>query len=801
MTPQTYRIPLARIFALAALLTSLSRPIHASELSQAQILLPPSATAVERQAAAMITEEVERRTGLSWPISTTSSGGPASRIVLVDRSRAAEMLNALQIRDVSLPAALKAEGFAVRVLDHGRTVLVIGADDRGVLFGAGFLLRHLDMTAHAVATHELVDIESAPAYTVRGHQLGYRPKNNTFDAWTAAQFEQYIRDLAIFGTNTIEIIPPRSDDDAISPLYTLQPMPMMVELSKIINRYGLDCSIWYPALDKDYSNPATVDAAVAEWGAVFDQLERVDAVFVPGGDPGHTEPKYLLALLEKEAARLRQKHPHAQMWVSPQSFSKQWMDEFYALVDQKPKWLTGVVYGPEMRDSFEEFRRKIPAQIPIRFYPDITHVLSAQYPVPNFDPAFALTEGREPVNPRPQDQSILFHRYAPLSNGFVAYSEGSNDDVNKVLWSGWSWDPKQPASTILAEYARTFLSVTQSDSLAKSIEGLEANWRGPVQSNTSISAILSALQAVEQQQPALAKTNWRFEQLLYRGYYDAYVQKRARREHESEQTALSLLQSKPLTDAHLDSALEALSTPADCSKDILCQHLESLANDLFHNIGMQLSVPKYHALAVGRGANLDRVDAPLSDAPWLTAQISKARKEKDLSQRNEIIENSLKILGAAEAGSYDILGDTFRAPHLVRGKSFSEDPSSLEGTYLGAGEGRKGASVAPLVWHTFAGTLYDRPLELLYHDLAPHQPYVVQVRFISDARRFSLLLNGVELSPTCEDSDCLAASYHAGASLIPAKQDVRLSIRGPQGAGGNGRIVSISTVRITPAKE
>src|SRR6266851_4115232 len=68
------------------------------------------------------------------------------------------------------------------------------------------------------------------------------------------QFEQYIRDLAIFGTNTIEIIPPRSDDDAISPLYTLQPMPMMVKLSEIINRYGLDCSIWYPALDKDYSD-------------------------------------------------------------------------------------------------------------------------------------------------------------------------------------------------------------------------------------------------------------------------------------------------------------------------------------------------------------------------------------------------------------------------------------------------------------------------------------------------------------------------------------------------------------------
>ena len=75
--------------------------------------------------------------------------------------------------------------------------------------------------------------------------------------------------------------------------------------------------------------PKTVEFALKEWGEVFRKLPRIDAVFVPGGDPGHTQPKYLMALLEKQTANLHRYHPKAQMWVSPQSFTQQWMDEFF----------------------------------------------------------------------------------------------------------------------------------------------------------------------------------------------------------------------------------------------------------------------------------------------------------------------------------------------------------------------------------------------------------------------------------------------------------------------------------------
>src|SRR5258708_30068591 len=96
---------------------------------------------------------------------------------------------------------------------------------------------------------------------------------------------------------------------------------MMVGVSKICDNYGLNVWVWYPALDKDYSDPRTVEFALREWSEVFKQLPRLDAVFVPGGDPGHTRPKLLMALLEKQTQVLHRFHPAAQLWVSPQRFS------------------------------------------------------------------------------------------------------------------------------------------------------------------------------------------------------------------------------------------------------------------------------------------------------------------------------------------------------------------------------------------------------------------------------------------------------------------------------------------------
>ena len=88
-------------------------------------------------------------------------------------------------------------------------------------------------------------------------------------------------------------------------------MEMMVGMSRVANEYGLDVWIWYPAMDQDYSDLNTVERALREWGEVFAKMPRLDAVFVPGGDPGANPPELLLPFLKDIGERLMSQHPTA----------------------------------------------------------------------------------------------------------------------------------------------------------------------------------------------------------------------------------------------------------------------------------------------------------------------------------------------------------------------------------------------------------------------------------------------------------------------------------------------------------
>ena len=59
--------------------------------------------------------------------------------------------------------------------------------------------------------------------------------------------------------------------------------------------------------------------------------------------------------------------------------------------------------------GLSQLRAAVPAKYPIRRYPDITHSRHSQYPVPDWDLAYASTEGREVINPRPMQQAHVRH--------------------------------------------------------------------------------------------------------------------------------------------------------------------------------------------------------------------------------------------------------------------------------------------------------------------------------------------------------------------------------------------------------
>jgi len=734
----------------------------ALDLTGASVSAPADFTGPEKKAVAMLVDEVEKRSQVRWPL-------------------AAE--GAVRVRRGSGPA----EGY--RIQAGGGGVTVTGNDARGVLFGIGRLLRELHMSRGAVSLDERLSIASAPHYPVRGHQLGYRPKTNSYDGWTVALWEQYIRDLAVFGTNAIELIPPRSDDDPDSPHFPLPPMRMMTEMSRLCDEYGLDVWIWYPAMDRDYADPQTVQAALAAWGEVFKRLPRVDAVFVPGGDPGHTRPRVLMALLEKQAANLRRYHPKAQMWVSPQSFNREWTGEFLDIMKTEPAWLAGVVFGPQVRISLPELRAALPKRYPIRNYPDITHTRQCQYPVPDWDVAYAATEAREPVGPRPAGQARIFRLLQPLTIGFLTYSEGCNDDVNKIVWSALGWDPEADVTGVLREYARYFIGERYRDTFAQGLLALERNWQGKLSANGGVETTLAQFRQMERQAEPAVLLNWRFQQGLYRAYYDAYTRARLAAESAAEDRAMDRLREA--------GSLGALEAMAAAERELdgaapaapgLRSRIFELAEALFQSIRMQLSVARYKAISVGRGANLDTLDVPLNNRLWLKARFAAIRARTGEGERLQALHEIVDWTNPGPGGFYDDLGDVARQPHLLRGPGFHDDPPFLRSslvTFDYRPEYRTSW------WHA-AETLHETPLEMLYTGLDPTARYKVRVVYGTErAVKVRLAANGVEVHPWMEKP----APPRPLEFPIPVRgTELKLAWTSEPGRGGNGRGCQVAEV-------
>ncbi len=695
--------------------------------------------------ARVLAEEIELRAGRKVPVVRDWPGGPAIFVATGDMPQ--QVLKSLREKLGALPEPGR-EGFRL-VVRNGETPLaaVMGVDRRGTLFGVGRLLRNLEMRPRNVHAVKELAISTSPSHRIRGVQITYHPMTNTYDAWTPEQFERYVRDLIFFGANCVEILASGRDARFVGPLMKLPPERMMVEQARILQKYGLDVWLFYPNRRESYRDSSLARAELEARAEVFRSLPRLDHVFVPGGDPGDLPPEEFFPWLRRVASVLHEYHPEADVWVSPQNprADRKWLEAFVDSVNAKPEWLGGVVYGPWVAMSLPELREKIGSDIPIRRYPDITHTISCQYPVWRWDLAFALTLGREPINPRPVAEKHIENVFHELAVGTIAYSEGINDDVNKFVWLGQNWDPQTPVICTLRDYARLFIDPGWAESIAQGLLALERNWEGPLIANSSVEVTLAQWQDMEREAPPHVVSNYRFQMGLLRAYYDAYVRRRLLYETELEKEALEALAAARDVGAERAVAraekilLRARTQPVAQELKRRCWQL---ADSLFKSIGAQLSVERYGAISRSRGAFLDAVDEPLNDVRWLLAQFERVRRAGSERERLRNIHEVLNRTNPGPGGFYDNLGTWGSWQRVVPGVGWDEDPGTLFSPRVSFGAGLRGqewvhtiqakgfeGQAVPLAWLVQATGLYDTPLTVRYENLDPRSRYRLRVAY------------------------------------------------------------------------
>jgi len=228
--------------------------------------------------------------------------------------------------------------------------------------------------------------------------------------------------------------------------------------------------------------------------------------------------------------------------------------------------------------------------------------------------------------------------------------------------------------------------------------------------------------------------------------------------------------------------------------------IHELAAALFQSISMQLSVKKYKAIAVDRGACLDTLDFPLNNGPWLKHRFAAIRQLSSEAERLQAIEEILSWTDPGPGGFYDDVGNVARQPHLVQTPGFEEDPSRMRSVRVDFEEEPVwGALDVPrrVSWMDHAESLYDEPLRMQYTGLDPKARYTLRVVYAGDntRRKMRLVANETtEIHPYITRPVPFKPMEFDLPPATTASGELNLTWFGEIGLGGNGRNCQVSEV-------
>lgn len=680
------------------------------------------------KATKLLSDAVYERSGIRWYIRDHFPG--ATRVVVCTVDDKPE--------DVQLPEGLTvptdAEGFAIGV--SGDAVLLVGRDPRGALYAAGRLLRELTMRKGEVSLPRNTQVATSPAYHMRVHQLGYRNTATSYDLWTEETYEQYLRELSIFGCSGAELIQEQPPGEKDSVLMAEPQWDMNIRLARLLDDYDLDVFLWYPVpiLGNDREK---YDTELEYRRKFFRAMPRIDHLFVPGGDPGNNHPKILMPALAGMAEMLHERFPHAGVFVSNQKMIPEWTEWMFRYFrEQQPKWLGGYVYGPGTKHSIMDAREWLPEQYAIRRYPDITHNLRSQFPVPHWDGYMAQALGREGINPRPGHNQRVHNAYDEYAIGFGTYSDGIHDDLNKMVWSALGWDPEADINDIVLDYGRLFFGEDVGSEVAEGLWMLQENMTGNFVENTTIPKTLAKWRSIGNRVSPRVRRSWRYQMYLMRAIFDHYTREKCIAELNYEKLAYEALAKAPqLGAAEAIAAAERELARADIVQHgvALREEMAQLADDMFHSIGWQFSIKApYFTRNAERGALLDKLDMPLNDRPWLEAQFREILAMDSEEDRQERIDLLVNWDDPGPGGFYDDLGNPDRQPHLDMLSTYEENPSRIDRVTEGHYRWMNNMTLEvdsryrhSMLHH--AQSLHGAPLIVRYDGLDPDAEYKIKV--------------------------------------------------------------------------
>jgi hypothetical protein len=314
-------------------------------------------------------------------------------------------------------------------------------------------------------------------------------------------------------------------------------------------------------------------------------------------------------------------------------------------------------------------------------------------------------------------------------------------------------------------------------------------------SNGNVEATLNRFQTLERTASPQILLNWRFQQALYRAYYDAFVQRRLTQETAAEEAGNEVLRKAKRMGAlsAINEAEQILnqSVTSGTANDLRARVFE-LGEALYQSIRMQLSTEKYKGQP-GRGANLDTIDAPLNNRLWLNQRFAEIRLMPDETSRLKAIIEIVNWTNPGIGGFYDDLGNASKQPHLLNTGGFDKDPGFMESAFNGFAnkpEWRRS-------WFDSAETAFDTSLQMRYTGLDQAAQYKIRVVYAGTTPQLKIRLvanDQYEIHPLMEKPNPVKPVEFDVPQTATAGGELNLTWNIEPGRGGNGRGRQVSEI-------
>jgi len=560
------------------------------------------ASPVEQRIAEVLKTQIVSRTPVTIEVSQKRNPG-ADLYVHLGKMRASGALHDLcKDHSVKPPGKEKPnpEGFAVKTVQDGqdRVVIAVGADDRGVLYAVGEILRRLRFEADQVEL-PAVDVSTSPGFRFRGfsaNQGGTMRTATKARPWTEAEARGVMLDYALAGGNCFYA----GDEAKLLSLMTTtgaRPNQLLGAHPKEWDAGGREA--WEGNQWVCPSIPEARAALLAQWDKDFAQRGDHDVMRFYAGDPGgcndaRCEPwgKTFVKLCEEMAAIWLKYHPKSIVLIANQGLDNAGERAIFDYYREKPRpWSYGIAYGPgsnplsryfrdkDLRDDLfvypgkgpvdrylAEMLHELPMDQHIMHYSDITHWIRSQYQIDNPEPHIVKAYNRRMFHARPKAMYQIFQAIMPFSEGDIIYSEGNHDEFHQYLWARLLWDPNRELEDVMREYCVLHFGEASADLMVQALFQLEENLVTPLDTNPGIARYYALVKEAGAKMPAWRmQRDYRWRLHMQKAALDQYLQYKLRNELDKERRVRGVLgETKPgQYDAAIKQAIAILREPTE----------------------------------------------------------------------------------------------------------------------------------------------------------------------------------------------------------------------------------------------